>query len=54
LIKQGKDKTAEERRIAICIFDDVVEYCHEAALKYTFFSVLLKLLLAAGSFFSIY
>ncbi|XP_059462421.1 uncharacterized protein LOC132191425 [Corylus avellana] len=30
----GKDKTAEERRIAICIFDDVVEYCHEAALKY--------------------
>ncbi|XP_031248967.1 importin-5-like [Pistacia vera] len=30
----GKDKTAEERRIAICIFDDVVEHCHEAALKY--------------------
>ena len=33
LIKQGKDKTAEERRIAICIFDDVVEHCREAALK---------------------
>lgn len=33
LIKQGKDKTAEERRIAICIFDDVVEHCSEAALK---------------------
>ncbi|KAK7826615.1 importin-5 [Quercus suber] len=30
----GKDRTAEERRIAICIFDDVVEHCHEAALKY--------------------
>ncbi|XP_065851907.1 uncharacterized protein [Euphorbia lathyris] len=30
----GKDKTAEERRIAICIFDDVVEHCREAALKY--------------------
>ncbi|KAJ9179894.1 hypothetical protein P3X46_008207 [Hevea brasiliensis] len=30
----GKDKTAEERRIAICIFDDVVEQCQEAALKY--------------------
>ncbi|KAI3450899.1 hypothetical protein Pfo_007564 [Paulownia fortunei] len=30
----GKDKTAEERRIAICIFDDVAEQCHEAALKY--------------------
>ncbi|KAJ7976391.1 importin-5-like [Quillaja saponaria] len=30
----GKDKTAEERRIAVCIFDDVVEHCHEAALKY--------------------
>ncbi|GMH20087.1 hypothetical protein Nepgr_021928 [Nepenthes gracilis] len=30
----GKDKTAEERRIAICIFDDVVEQCREAALKY--------------------
>ncbi|KAL0390381.1 UNVERIFIED_CONTAM: Importin-5 [Sesamum calycinum] len=31
---QGKDKTAEERRIAICIFDDVAEQCREAALKY--------------------
>lgn len=30
----GKDKTPEERRIAICIFDDVAEQCHEAALKY--------------------
>ncbi|GAB4843736.1 Importin-5 [Ancistrocladus abbreviatus] len=30
----GKDKTAEERRIAICIFDDVLEQCREAALKY--------------------
>ncbi|GJW24319.1 importin-5-like protein, partial [Tanacetum coccineum] len=31
---QGKDKTSEERRIAICIFDDVAEQCREAALKY--------------------
>ncbi|KAH1033538.1 hypothetical protein J1N35_045712 [Gossypium stocksii] len=31
---QGKDKTPEERRIAICIFDDVAEQCREAALKY--------------------
>lgn len=31
---QGKDKTAEERRIAICIFDDVAEQCREASLKY--------------------
>ncbi|EEF36904.1 importin-5 [Ricinus communis] len=30
----GKDKTAEERRIATCIFDDVVEQCRDAALKY--------------------
>ncbi|XP_073040413.1 uncharacterized protein [Primulina eburnea] len=30
----GKDKTAEERRIAICIFDDLAEQCREAALKY--------------------
>uniref|UniRef100_A0A2P2MRU0 Importin beta-3 n=2 Tax=Rhizophora mucronata TaxID=61149 RepID=A0A2P2MRU0_RHIMU len=30
----GKDKTADERRIAICIFDDVAEQCREAALKY--------------------
>ena len=30
---QGKDKTVEERRIAICIFDDVAEQCREAALK---------------------
>ncbi|KAK4788129.1 hypothetical protein SAY86_019448 [Trapa natans] len=29
----GKDKTPEERRIAICIFDDVAEQCCEAALK---------------------
>ncbi|PPD82642.1 hypothetical protein GOBAR_DD20432 [Gossypium barbadense] len=31
---QGKDKTAEERRVAICIFDDIAEHCREAALKY--------------------
>ncbi|XP_014491277.1 importin-5 [Vigna radiata var. radiata] len=30
----GKDKTSEERRIAICIFDDVAEHCRETALKY--------------------
>ncbi|XP_022978077.1 importin-5-like [Cucurbita maxima] len=30
----GKDRTAEERRIAICIFDDLVEHCREAALRY--------------------
>ncbi|XVF42566.1 hypothetical protein PTKIN_Ptkin01aG0373800 [Pterospermum kingtungense] len=30
----GKDKTAEERRIAICIFDDIAEHCGEAAVKY--------------------
>ncbi|EOA34033.1 hypothetical protein CARUB_v10021533mg [Capsella rubella] len=30
----GSDRTAEERRIAICIFDDVAEHCREAALKY--------------------
>ncbi|KAG0487271.1 hypothetical protein HPP92_009366 [Vanilla planifolia] len=30
----GKDKTPEERRIAICIFDDIAEQCLEAALKY--------------------
>lgn len=34
---QGMDKTAEERRIAICIFDDVAEQCREAALKYADF-----------------
>ena len=31
---QGKDKTPEERRIAICIFDDVAEQCRESALRY--------------------
>ncbi|KAL8136315.1 hypothetical protein V2J09_002316 [Rumex salicifolius] len=30
----GKDKTSEERRIAICIFDDIAEQCRDAALKY--------------------
>ncbi|KAJ3674613.1 hypothetical protein LUZ60_005229 [Juncus effusus] len=40
----GKDKTGEERRIAICIFDDVAEQCREAALKYyeTFVPFLLE------------
>ncbi|ONK65481.1 uncharacterized protein A4U43_C07F37550 [Asparagus officinalis] len=40
----GKDKTTEERRIAICIFDDVAEQCREAALKYydTFVPFLLE------------
>ncbi|KAH9617550.1 hypothetical protein KSS87_021809 [Heliosperma pusillum] len=40
----GKDKTAEERRIAICIFDDVVEHCREAAFRYydTFLPFLLE------------
>ncbi|KAH9611136.1 hypothetical protein KSS87_023271 [Heliosperma pusillum] len=40
----GKDKTTEERRIAICIFDDVVEYCREEALRYyaTFLPFLLE------------
>jgi hypothetical protein len=31
---QGKDKTPEERRIAICIFDDVAEQCRDSALRY--------------------
>ncbi|KAL9233007.1 hypothetical protein vseg_008053 [Gypsophila vaccaria] len=40
----GKDKTPEERRIAICIFDDVVEHCRDAALRYydTFLPFLLE------------
>ncbi|KAJ7955426.1 importin-5 [Quillaja saponaria] len=40
----GRDKTPEERRIAICIFDDVAEQCREAAVKYydTFLPFLLE------------
>ncbi|KAJ7541709.1 hypothetical protein O6H91_10G072300 [Diphasiastrum complanatum] len=40
----GKERTAEERRIAICIFDDVAEQCGEAAIKYydTFLPFLLE------------
>ncbi|KAH0992370.1 hypothetical protein GBA52_003853 [Prunus armeniaca] len=40
----AKDKTPEERRIAICIFDDVAEQCREAAVKYydTFLPFLLE------------
>ncbi|XP_066369542.1 uncharacterized protein [Miscanthus floridulus] len=34
IFDQGKDKTLEERRIAICIFDDVAEHCREAAVRY--------------------
>nr|GEU75259.1 importin-5-like [Tanacetum cinerariifolium] len=30
----GKDRTSEEKRIAICIFDDVAEHCGDAAFKY--------------------
>ncbi|KAG6517212.1 hypothetical protein ZIOFF_020592 [Zingiber officinale] len=35
----GKDKTPEERRIAICIFVDVAEQCQEAALRHDFHSI---------------
>ncbi|KAL9233010.1 hypothetical protein vseg_008055 [Gypsophila vaccaria] len=40
----GKDKTPEERRIVICIFDDVVEHCRESAHRYydTFLPFLLE------------
>ncbi|CAO2831880.1 unnamed protein product [Amaranthus hypochondriacus] len=41
----GKDKTTEERRIAVCIFGDVVEYCREAALRY--YNMFLPFLLEA-------
>ncbi|XP_047319761.1 importin-5-like [Impatiens glandulifera] len=41
----GKDKTHEERRIAICIFDDVAEQCREAAHKY--YEIYLPFLLEA-------
>lgn len=33
VLYQGKDRTPEEKRVAICIFDDVAEQCREAALK---------------------
>jgi len=40
----GKDRTEEERRVAICIFDDVAEQCGVAATKYydTFLPFLLE------------
>eukprot|EP00249_Psilotum_nudum_P013400 c24308_g1_i1 orf=266-3634(-) len=40
----GKDHTPEERRIAICIFDDVAEQCREMGTKYydTFLPFLLE------------
>ncbi|KAL0911444.1 hypothetical protein M5K25_019586 [Dendrobium thyrsiflorum] len=41
----GRDKTPKERRIAICIFDDVAEQCQESALKY--YDTYLPLLLEA-------
>jgi hypothetical protein len=31
---QGKERTPEERRVAICIFDDVAEQCRDASIKY--------------------
>lgn len=31
---QGKDRTPDERRVAICVFDDVAEQCGDAAIKY--------------------
>jgi hypothetical protein len=30
----GKDRTPEERRVAICIFDDVAEQCGDTSIKY--------------------
>ncbi|KAH9315236.1 hypothetical protein KI387_023863 [Taxus chinensis] len=40
----GEDRTAEERRVAICIFDDVAEECGVSAIKYydTFLPFLLE------------
>ncbi|GJW05293.1 importin-5-like protein [Tanacetum coccineum] len=40
----SKEKTPEERRIAICIFNDVAEECREAALRYynTYLPILLE------------
>ncbi|KAD7478233.1 hypothetical protein R6Q59_007682 [Mikania micrantha] len=40
----GKDRTAEEKRISICIFDDVAEHCRDAAVKYysTFLPIVLE------------
>nr|XP_043633893.1 importin-5-like [Erigeron canadensis] len=40
----GNGRTSEEKRIAICIFDDVVEHCRDAALKYydTFLPLVLE------------
>ncbi|XP_022016803.1 uncharacterized protein LOC110916358 isoform X3 [Helianthus annuus] len=32
---QAKDKTTEESRISVCIFDDMTEQCCEAALSVT-------------------
>ncbi|XP_039139952.1 importin-5-like [Dioscorea cayenensis subsp. rotundata] len=43
----GKDKTSNERRVVICIFDDVVEQCREAAHKY--YDTYLPFLLEASS-----
>lgn len=45
MFMQGKDKTPEERRIAICIFDDVAEQCRETALKYGFLLIYLSVFL---------
>ncbi|CAM8888997.1 unnamed protein product [Rhodiola kirilowii] len=41
----GKDRSAEEMRTAICIFDDIAEHCQESALKY--YNIYLPLLLEA-------
>ncbi|KAG0582851.1 hypothetical protein M758_3G093200 [Ceratodon purpureus] len=30
----GKDRSPDERRVAICVFDDVAEQCGDAAIKY--------------------
>lgn len=40
----GKERTPDERRVAICVFDDVAEQCGDAAIKYysTFLPVLLE------------
>lgn len=39
-LEQAKDRTPEERRVAICIFDDVAEQCRDAAIKYGTFKPL--------------
>ena len=53
ILEQGKDRTPEERRVAICIFDDVAEQCRDAAIKWGTFKTYVQIAITCFKFLGV-